>query len=75
MQLCDLNKGQSGEVVGLGLKGQHLKRMVELGFVKGTLVKIEAIAPKKRTILVGIRGYTLALSEDICKNVFVEAVK
>lgn len=75
VELSTLKKGQIGEVSGINLTGKHLKRMVELGFVKGTMVRIEALAPRCKTILVSVRGYTLALSEDVCKSILVENIK
>ena len=43
------------------------KRLLELGFVKGT--KLEVIKKTKQVLLVGIRGYTLAIDKKITEQI------
>ena len=45
------------------------KRLIELGFVKGT--KINVIKKTKELILVGIRGFSISLDYKLCEKIFV----
>ena len=44
-------------------------RLMELGFIKGTLIKI--IYKSKDYIVVDIRDYKIALNNNICKDIEV----
>ncbi len=48
------------------------RRLLELGFVKGTRLKIYNFAPFKVTMLVSLRGYMLALRQTTGESVIVE---
>ena len=45
------------------------KRLLELGFIKGT--RVEIIKRTKDTLLIGIRGYVIALDKDVAGCIFV----
>ena len=50
----------------------HLKRrLLELGFTVGTLIKIVNISPLKSSFLLEIRGYFLALRKNAVSKIFV----
>ena len=45
------------------------KRLLELGFIKGT--RVEIIKRTKDALLIGIRGYVIALDKDVAGCIFV----
>ena len=47
------------------------KRLVDMGFVKGTKVDIIKNDKKRKLVLVGIRGFTISLDYFICSRIMV----
>lgn len=72
MNLSELKVNESGYVKNINLFGKELKRMLELGFVLNTKITVNCIAPNKKTYLISIRGYLLALNIDLCKHILIE---
>ena len=61
MTLFDGKPGKEYRITGLKGGGEARQRLLDLGFVKGTAISIRNIAPFKTTMLVGLRGYLLAV--------------
>ena len=74
MVLSDLKAKDECEIVDIKLQGKMLKRILEMGLVPKTKISVCSVAPKKRTILISVRGYLLAMSEDICNQIEVKKV-
>ncbi|MBQ0017538.1 MAG: ferrous iron transport protein A, partial [Clostridiales bacterium] len=71
--LTTLKEQESGFVVKVG-GSLHLKRrLLDLGFTEGTLVRIINISPLKNSYLVELHGYIIALRNNAVKC--VEVVK
>ncbi len=72
MNLTELSKGQSATI--LAIKGNpHLKRrLMELGIIRGTTLKIERYAPLRDPIQIRVKGSSLALRCDEGKFIEVE---
>lgn len=72
--ISDLRANEIGVIVDVNLSGRQLKRMLELGFVNGTRIKISAISPDGQTFLVAIRGYLLAIDVRVGEKIIVRRV-
>ena len=72
--ISDLRANELGVIVDVNLSGRQLKRMLELGFVSGTRIKISAISHDGQTFLVAIRGYLLAIDVRVGEKIIVRRV-
>lgn len=61
MRLSDIRTGESAVVVKLLGHGAFRKRLIEMGFVKGQVIKVLLNAPLKDPIKYSIMGYELSL--------------
>lgn len=61
MRLSDLKTGEFGVVVKILGHGAFRKRVIEMGFVKGQVIKVLLNAPLKDPIKYSIMGYELSL--------------
>ncbi len=48
------------------------KRLLEMGFVRGTKIYVEKVAPLGDPMELVLKGYHLSLRRDEAKDVFVE---
>lgn len=72
--LCNLKIGQSARVVGIN-ESASLKlrrRLLELGFTHGQVVKLERKSLLSHAFLVELRGYVLSIKREIASLVMVE---
>ncbi len=58
------------EVLG---RGNERRRLLDMGFTPGSRIYIAATAPFGGTLLVSLRGFSVALREDAAKLVELEA--
>lgn len=72
--LSQLNENQQGEIVCINGIMPLKRRLLELGFVKGTIVKVINISPLKNSYLLQIRGYLLALRKSAVNNIVIKRV-
>ena len=61
MRLSELKTGESGGVVKILGHGAFRKRVIEMGFVKGQIIKVMLNAPLRDPIKYSIMGYELSL--------------
>jgi len=71
MTLDKLQKGQTGRIMKVSGKGSIHKRILDMGVVKGTLVKVEKVAPLGDPIEIKVKGYSLSLRKDEARNIEV----
>ncbi len=72
MILSDLKTGQRAEIIDVLHEGEKLQRLLDMGFVEGTEVRVIRNAPLLDPIDMSIRGYQIALRLDEAKGVEVE---
>ncbi|MCA9523220.1 MAG: ferrous iron transport protein A [Myxococcales bacterium] len=66
--LSSLTEGQSGQVVAIDPKGQFTRRLLELGFVPGTVVEIRRRAPLQDPVEIELRGARICLRHtEVCQ--------
>jgi Fe2+ transport system protein FeoA len=70
MKLSQISTGRSVTVVAVA-EGEGRRRLLDFGFCPGTRVAVQSVAPFSRTILVSLRGYTVALRENAAAQVEV----
>jgi DtxR family Mn-dependent transcriptional regulator len=70
--LSDLRIGQSGIVVKVGGKGQIRQRMMDMGLVPGSEIKVIRKAPLGDPIEFSIKGYNLSLRKSEAGDIEVE---
>lgn len=71
LSLSDLKNEESGIIVEIEGKSALRIRLMELGFVEGTPVKVLNISPYKNSYLLEVRGSCLALRKSAVKIIKV----
>jgi len=75
MPLHELKVGQHGIVVRVGGQGPVRRRIMDMGLVSGTEVKVVRVAPLGDPIEFKVKGYNLSLRKDEASNIIVEVPK
>ncbi|MEA2037454.1 MAG: ferrous iron transport protein A [Nanoarchaeota archaeon] len=70
--LDKLSKSQSGVIVSIKGKGSVHKRLLDMGLVKNSMVKVERIAPLGDPIEIKVKGYSLSLRKEEAKNITID---
>jgi len=70
--LKDLKTGQKGMVVSVKGKGSIKQRMMDMGLVSGSEVKVIRVAPLGDPIEISLKGYNLSLRKSEAKDIRVE---
>ena len=73
MTLAYLKPGQSGKILKINLTGALKRRMMDMGVVAGTDVRVEKVAPLGDPIEVHIKSYQLSLRKGEANKIEVEA--
>jgi len=74
MPLSELKPGEKARIIEFTKSGPGVKRMMEMGVLKGSLVGIERVAPLGDPINIKVKGYHLSLRKEDAKNIIVEKV-
>lgn len=74
MKLFDGKTGRDYRITDISGEGEARRRLLDLGFVRGTIIRIYNIAPFKVTMLVGLRGYMLAVRRNTGESILIEEV-
>ena len=73
VRLSELKPGEEGIISGiLGGDPMTIKRIIEMGMVKGEKVKVIRNAPLKDPIEFEVKGYKLSLKRNEAKTILVE---
>lgn len=72
MTLKDLKIGEKAIITGLSFNSNIRLRLIDIGFIPNTLVKLQKIAPLGDPIQIQIRGYELALRKEIAGKIYVK---
>lgn len=74
MTLDLVRKGNKAVVTKVCGCGYLRSRILDIGVVPGTVVRVGNAAPLGDPVIVFLRGYTLALRREDMRNIFVEEV-
>jgi Fe2+ transport system protein FeoA len=75
VNLSELKEGQTANVVRVGGEGSFRRRLLEMGFLRGTEIYVEKYAPLKDPIELILKGYHVSLRVDEAAYIQVEDVK
>ena len=75
MKLSELQEGQTATIVRVGGEGPFRRRLLEMGFLRGTEVYVEKYAPLKDPIELILKGYHVSLRVGEAAWVQVENVR
>ena len=75
MNLSELREGQTASVVRVGGEGPFRRRLLEMGFLRGTELYVEKYAPLKDPIELILKGYHVSLRVDEAARIQVENIK
>jgi Fe2+ transport system protein FeoA len=71
--LSELKCGEKGRIVKIGGGGDTRRRLLDMGLVSGSEVKMERVAPLGDPIEIKIKGYNLSLRKEEADSIQVEA--
>ncbi len=69
--LRSLEIGKKAKIVKIQAKAELKKRLIDMGFIKDSIVEIERIAPLGDPIDVRIKGYHLSIRKEDASMIFV----
>lgn len=75
-RLSELKSGEEGTIISFNNKGNiELKRhLLGMGFVKGSKITFEKVAPLGDPIKLKLKGYSICLRKDEAENIKVELI-
>lgn len=74
MKLTDLRTGEEAVIIKIHGHGAFRKRCIEMGFVRGRVVKVELCAPLKDPVKYSIMGYEVSLRKSEASLIEVEPI-
>lgn len=75
MTLNELPIGKEATILHVGGEGALRCRLLDMGLIPKTKVRIQKVAPMGDPIELRLRGYTLTIRIDDAKKIEVEAVE
>ena len=77
VRLSSLKKGESAKIVGISkeCRGENRRRLLDLGFVNGTEIKIELNSPMKNPVAYGVKGTSIALRNDQASKILINKIE
>lgn len=70
--LKDVKVGESAVIARLHGEGAVKRRIMDMGLIKGTEVKVEKVAPIGDPIQLTVRGYSLSIRKDEAETIEVK---
>ena len=75
MTLDMLPLGQDAVITAVGGEGPLRCRLLDMGLIPKTLVRVEKVAPLGDPIELWVRGYSMSLRKEDAHNITVEVRK
>ena len=72
MSIYDLKPGDKAFIHSISGDDKFAKRLLALGFIEGTEVKLVATAPLGDPIIINLRGFNLAIRKNDAKNIYIK---
>ena len=69
--LKSLKPGESGTIIMIKGKGPIKRRLMDMGIVRGSEIKVEKVAPLGDPIEVKIKDYSLTLRKEDAENILI----
>lgn len=74
MTLLDAKVNTRYAVSGVTGEGNARRRLLDMGFTPECFIYVSAVAPLGGTVLVSLRGFSVALRDDAASLIEIEAV-
>ena len=68
--VLDLKKGETSEISGF-VSEDNILKLLEMGFLPGSKVKLKHLAPFKGPLFVNVGGNDMAIRRGIAKNILI----
>lgn len=75
MLLSEMQEGQRATIVRIGGNGALRRRILEMGILKGTEIRVEKYAPLKDPVEIVVKGFHLSLRVEEAAQISVENVR
>ena len=72
MTLNELKIGETAAITAVGGDGALRCRLLDMGLIPKTTVRVEKVAPLGDPIELRVRGYSLSLRKEDARNIEVE---
>nr|CAI78622.1 putative ferrous iron transport protein [uncultured delta proteobacterium] len=72
LKLSELKEGEKAVITKVGGKGSFRKRLLEMGFIKGSEIFIEKYAPLRDPMELIIKGYHVSLRVEEASYIDVD---
>lgn len=72
MSICDLKIGDHAVVSNIKGNEKLMKRLLSLGCIEGTSVKLKRKAPFGDPLIITFRGFDIALRKNDAKHIFIQ---
>ena len=72
MTIDNLKIGQEGTIAAVGGEGALRLRLLDMGLIPGTRVRLQKVAPMGDPIQILIRGYELTIRRDDARKITVK---
>ena len=74
MKLSEMKVGENARVISIQAKGTLKRRLLDMGIIPGTTVKVEKKAPLGDPIDIVVKHYHLSLRKDEASSITVEGI-
>ena len=77
VRLSGLQEGEVAKIVGMSkeCRGENRRRLLDLGFVKGTEIKIDLNSPMKNPVAYAVKGTSIALRKDQASKILITKIE
>jgi Fe2+ transport system protein FeoA len=72
MLLSEMKEGESARIVKIGGNGALRRRILEMGFIRDSVIYVEKYAPLKDPLELVIKGYHVSLRVEEAARITVE---
>ena len=72
LTLRDLNPGEKGTIIKVSAKGALYRRILDMGFTRGTQVKVARVAPLGDPLEIVVKGCHLSLRKTEAATIQVK---
>lgn len=73
-RLSELTYGEEAEIVGIeeSCKGEIRRRLLDLGFVRGTIITVQNISPLSNPVAYNLRNTLIALRNEQAQCILIK---
>lgn len=72
MSICELKIGQKGIISSIVGNDKLSKRLLALGCTEGTEIELKRSAPLGDPLIIGVRGFELAIRKYDAQNILIK---